>query len=124
MVAASVQIYTGTTVKLNEFLPWKNEETVGDFLTSIVEDTAELKYLLVDVIKAKNITCCFDISMGVLLPRNLFDLDVNMIPIIKGKATNSKNCFTYMMKMAKQKIFSPNEGYTLFLLILHKTNKC
>ena len=85
----------------------KNEETVIDFISNIIENRAELKDLSVHEIKAKDITWSFDMSMGVLLQRNLFDMDVNMTHDIKKKARNPENGFTYL---PKQKIFYLNQG--------------
>ena len=70
-----MQIHISNTVKLNKFLPCKNEDTIRDF---IAENRAKLKSLPVQKIRAKDITCSFDMPMRVLLQRNL---SVNMTQV-------------------------------------------
>lgn len=78
----AVQIHISNTVKLNKFLPCKNEDTIRDFIANITENRAELKNLPVQKIRAKDITCSFDMPMRVLLQRNL---SVNMTQDIRKK---------------------------------------
>ena len=115
----AVRVHVGTEVKLNEFLQHNNEETVGDFISGIIENRAELKNLSVQEIKATDITCSIDMPMGVLLQRSLFDLDIRMARDIQGKTTNPENCFTYMMKMANSEdiLPKPRLGSLLYLYI-------
>lgn len=73
------------------FYQEKNEEPVRYFICNIIESRAELKYLSVHEIKAKDVMCSFNMRMWVLFQRRLFDLDVNMTQDIKEKATNPEN---------------------------------
>ena len=52
-------------------------------------------------LKAKYIMCSFDKQTGVLLQRNLFDLDINRTEDIQKNVRIPKNGFTHLMKMAK-----------------------
>ena len=73
-----------------------------------------LKDLPVHEIKAKYITCSFDMPMGVLLQIKSFDLDINMTPDIKEKATNPENGFNYLLKMAKTENILPTPRLVSF----------
>lgn len=85
------RVHVNTTVKLMRFYQEKNEEPVRYFICNIIESRAELKYLSVHEIKAKDVMCSFNMRMWVLFQRRLFDLDVNMTQDIKEKATNPEN---------------------------------
>ena len=78
----AAQIHISNTVKLNKFLPCKNEDTIRDFIANITENRAELKNLPVHKIRAKVITSSFDMPMRVLLQRHL---SVNMTQDIRKK---------------------------------------
>lgn len=89
---------------------WRN----WNFISNITENRAESKDLSVQVIKAKEITCSFDMSTGVLWQRNLFDLYVNTTQDIKEKAAHPENGFTYLMNMTKTGNILPKPRFASF----------
>lgn len=103
----AIWILAGSTVQLNKFLPWKNEETVRDFIPNIMENMDELKNLPVHEIKAKDIMYSFNMTMGVLL-------HVNMNQGIKENTINPENGFAYLMKMTKTKNILPKPKLVSF----------
>lgn len=69
--ASHTMVCCRNSIMLNKFLSWKNEETVGDFISNIIKNKAELKNLSILEIKAKYIMRSFYMTMGALLQRNL-----------------------------------------------------
>ena len=48
---------------MNQFFPWTNEETIGEFISSITESKSKPQAISVKQAKAKGILCSFDMSM-------------------------------------------------------------
>ena len=49
---------------MNQFFPWTNEETIGEFISNKIESTSKSQGMSVKQAQAKGILCSFDMPMA------------------------------------------------------------